>query len=53
MEALGRPVIRIGLPDKFIPCGDRDVLLRKYGLDSQGIADTIRLKVSAKLPCPR
>lgn len=41
-EAIERPVIKIGLPAEFIPHGSRDILLDKYGLTADGIADTIR-----------
>ncbi|MDD4980418.1 MAG: 1-deoxy-D-xylulose-5-phosphate synthase [Candidatus Omnitrophica bacterium] len=40
-EAMARPVTRIGLPDEFIPHGPRGLLLAKYGLTAQGIADKI------------
>ncbi|ERM91697.1 1-deoxy-D-xylulose-5-phosphate synthase [Caldanaerobacter subterraneus subsp. yonseiensis KB-1] len=36
-----RPVLRLGFPDKFIEHGDVESLFKKYGLDSQSIADTI------------
>ena len=32
------PVRRLGIPDRFIEHGTREVLLREIGLDSQGIA---------------
>lgn len=41
-EALDVPVVKIGLPDQFIPHGKRDLLLEIYGLDAQGIA--VRVK---------
>ena len=41
-EVVGEPVVRIGLPDEFIPHGRRDLLLEKYGLNAQGIADKIK-----------
>ncbi len=41
-EILGKPVYRIGLPDEFIPHGSRDILLEKYGLTPEGIADKIK-----------
>lgn len=41
-EAVGEPVVRIGLPDEFIPHGRRDLLLEKYGLNARGIADKIK-----------
>jgi 1-deoxy-D-xylulose-5-phosphate synthase len=37
------PVVKIGLPDEFIPHGKREQLLEKYGLNAQGIAQKIRL----------
>jgi 1-deoxy-D-xylulose-5-phosphate synthase len=40
-EALKVPVTALGLPDEFIPCGSREILLEKYGLTAAGIADTI------------
>jgi len=47
-EAIGKPVIKIGLPPEFIPHGSRDILLEKYGLTAEGIADKIlrTIKVS-------
>ncbi|MCX5704652.1 MAG: 1-deoxy-D-xylulose-5-phosphate synthase [Candidatus Omnitrophica bacterium] len=41
-EVVGVSVVRIGLPDEFIPHGKRDLLLEKYGLNAQGIADKIK-----------
>lgn len=41
-EAIDRPLVRIGLPAEFIAHGSRDILLDKYGLTAEGIADTIR-----------
>jgi 1-deoxy-D-xylulose-5-phosphate synthase len=41
-EAIEEQVIRIGLPDEFIPQGKRDLLLEKYGLSAQGIAQKIK-----------
>jgi len=49
-EVLGKPVYRIGLPDEFIPHGSRDILLEKYGLTAQGIADKIS-KIAKLLNC--
>jgi len=42
MEEVNQPVIRIGLPSEFIPCGSRGLLLDKYGLTTQGIARKIK-----------
>ena len=41
-EVVDGPVVRIGLPDEFLPCGKRDALLAKYGLSGKGIAQTIK-----------
>lgn len=41
-EAIARPVIKIGLPAEFLPCGKREFLLEKYGLSAQGIAKKIK-----------
>ena len=41
-EALNAPVVKIGLPDQFIPHGKRDLLLEIYGLDAQGIASRVK-----------
>jgi 1-deoxy-D-xylulose-5-phosphate synthase len=37
-----KPLIKIGLPCAFISQGKRDLILEKYGLTSQGIANKIR-----------
>ncbi len=42
MEVLGMPVVRLGIPDEFIPCGKRDQLLRGFGLTAQGIANVVK-----------
>lgn len=41
-ETINRPVSRLGLPGEFIPCGKREILLAKFGLTAQGIANKIR-----------
>jgi 1-deoxy-D-xylulose-5-phosphate synthase len=41
-EALDVVVTKIGLPCAFIPHGERGLMLGKYGLTAQGIADKIR-----------
>ncbi len=41
-EIIGSPVEIIGLPDQFIPHGQRDLLLKKFGLDGQGIAARVK-----------
>jgi 1-deoxy-D-xylulose-5-phosphate synthase len=47
-QVLDKPVIKIGLPDAFIPHGKREILLEKYGLGAQGIFRKIR-----SVLCPR
>lgn len=41
LELVNRPILRLGLPCKFIEHGKRDELLEKYGLDVKGIAKSI------------
>ncbi len=40
-EVIDSKVIRMGLPNQFIPHGKRDFLLERYGLTGKGIADKI------------
>jgi len=42
MELLQLPILRLGLPSEFIPCGPRELLLEKYGLSAQVIAKKIK-----------
>jgi 1-deoxy-D-xylulose-5-phosphate synthase len=41
-EGSDRPVLQIGLPDRFVDHGDPAVLLGECGLDADGIAEAIR-----------
>lgn len=41
-DAIGKPVIKIGLPCEFISHGKRDILLEKYGLTALGIIKKIK-----------
>jgi 1-deoxy-D-xylulose-5-phosphate synthase len=41
-EGINIPLIRIGLPGKFIEHGKREFILNKYGLDAEGIYNTIK-----------
>jgi len=41
-EVINQPVIKIGLPDEFIPQGKRAILLEKYGLTPEGLAHKIK-----------
>jgi 1-deoxy-D-xylulose-5-phosphate synthase len=45
MEALNRPLVRIGVPAEFISCGKRDWLLEKYGLTASAIARRIKEEI--------
>ena len=40
-EGLTTPVLTLGVPDSFVPHGNRDVLLHELGLDAQGMAAAI------------
>ncbi len=55
MEALAeagiaKPVLNLGLPDKFIDQGDPGALLASVGLDAKGIAASIRARFAAGEP---
>jgi len=55
MEALAaagiaKPVLNLGLPDKFIDQGDPGLLLASVGLDAKGIAASIRQRFAAGEP---
>ncbi|MFH0762340.1 MAG: 1-deoxy-D-xylulose-5-phosphate synthase [Candidatus Omnitrophota bacterium] len=41
-EVINRPVVKIGLPCSFIPHGERKLLLEKYGLSAEAIAQRIK-----------
>jgi 1-deoxy-D-xylulose-5-phosphate synthase len=41
-ESINMQVARIGLPHEFVTHGKRSILLDKYGLSAQGIADRIK-----------
>ncbi len=43
-EALGVPVIKLGVPEEFPPCAKRRELLERYGLDAAGIAGRIAVE---------
>ena len=49
-DALGKPVLKIGLPCEFISHGKRELLLEKYGLTAAGIADKIKEKIIKACP---
>jgi 1-deoxy-D-xylulose-5-phosphate synthase len=44
LEAAGlnTPLLRLGLPDRFIDHGDQGLLLSELGLDAKGILGSIR-----------
>jgi 1-deoxy-D-xylulose-5-phosphate synthase len=35
-------LLRLGIPDQFLPHGKREVLLAELGLDAVGIAERVR-----------
>ena len=47
-DLLGRKAVKIGLPCSFISHGRRELLLEKYGLTAERIADKIRETVCPK-----
>ena len=49
------PIVRLGLPDRFVEHGERGELLADLGLDAAGIAKTCRSLAAAarpNVPCP-
>jgi 1-deoxy-D-xylulose-5-phosphate synthase len=49
-EGIVKPVLMLGLPDKFIDHGDPAALLAGVGLDAKGIAASIRQRFGAAEP---
>lgn len=45
-----KPLLQLGLPDKFIDHGDAPQLLAQCGLDAAGIAASIRQRLGKKEP---
>jgi transketolase len=53
-NAMPKPVLRLGLPDKFTHhYGSQDSLLRHYGLDGEGIAGSISRFVASPVAAAR
>jgi 1-deoxy-D-xylulose-5-phosphate synthase len=48
-EGIGRPLLQLGLPDRFIDHGDHKKLLADLGLDEAGIEASIRQRFYALL----
>ncbi|HEV7816698.1 MAG TPA: 1-deoxy-D-xylulose-5-phosphate synthase [Janthinobacterium sp.] len=49
-EGILKPLLMLGLPDKFIDHGDPALLLKSVGLDSAGICVSIRQRFAAAEP---
>ncbi|KFC71995.1 1-deoxy-D-xylulose-5-phosphate synthase [Massilia sp. LC238] len=49
-EGIAKPVLNLGLPDKFIDQGDPAALLASVGLDAKGIAASIRARFAVGEP---
>jgi 1-deoxy-D-xylulose-5-phosphate synthase len=49
-EGIVKPLLMLGLPDKFIDHGDPAALLAGVGLDAKGIAASIRERLGAAVP---
>ncbi len=49
-EGIVKPLLMLGLPDKFIDHGDPAALLAGVGLDAAGIAASIRQRFGAAVP---
>ncbi|MDM7462835.1 MAG: 1-deoxy-D-xylulose-5-phosphate synthase [Tepidimonas taiwanensis] len=46
-EGVSRPVLQLGLPDRFIEHGDPALLLARLGLDAEGIERAVRERFGA------
>jgi 1-deoxy-D-xylulose-5-phosphate synthase len=49
-QGIVKPIIHLGLPDKFIDQGDHGLLLASVGLDAKGIAASIRERIGVAEP---
>jgi 1-deoxy-D-xylulose-5-phosphate synthase len=49
-EGIVKPLLMLGLPDKFIDHGDPAKLLASVGLDGAGIAASIRQRYASDEP---
>jgi 1-deoxy-D-xylulose-5-phosphate synthase len=47
---ISKPILHLGLPDRFIDHGDPAVLLSMCGLDAKGIAASVRQRLSKGEP---
>ena len=47
---IAKPLLQLGLPDKFIDHGDAQQLLAQCGLDAAGIAASIRQRIHSQEP---
>jgi 1-deoxy-D-xylulose-5-phosphate synthase len=47
---IAKPILHLGLPDKFIDHGDPGLLLASVGLDAKGIAASIRERIGVAEP---
>jgi 1-deoxy-D-xylulose-5-phosphate synthase len=45
-EEVRTPLLRLGIPDRFLPHGKRELLLAELGLDAGGIAERVRKALS-------
>ena len=47
-----RPLLQLGLPDRFIEHGDQNTLRAREGLDAAGIVAAIRRRFAEELQLP-
>jgi 1-deoxy-D-xylulose-5-phosphate synthase len=52
-KGLNTPILRLGLPDKFIEHGPRDFLLNKYGLTPKRMAVKIKKLLTSNYLCTK
>ena len=51
-EEVATPLLRLGIPDQFLPYGKRDLLLAELGLIAVGIAERVSKASTAWVPDP-
>ena len=45
---VGVPLLRLGMPDRYLEADERDALLARAGLDAHGITEAIAGRIEAE-----
>ena len=49
-KAVQKPLLKIGIPDKFIECGSLPYLQTKYGLTARRVEEQVTAWIGGKVP---